>query len=85
MESITQAQLAFADGDRLEAHHCRFVSRLNTCPLNGGKRTFFERCHFESTDDAMCPTGVYLSCDFDFYGSMPFGHQMSTPIVPPSI
>ena len=81
MESITQAQLAFADGDRLEAHHCRFVSRLNTCPLNGGKRTFFERCHFESTDDAMCPTGVYLSCDFDFYGSMPFGHTAETGAV----
>lgn len=81
MESITQAQLAFADGDRLEARHCRFVSRLNTCPLNGGKRTFFERCHFESTDDAMCPTGVYLSCDFDFYGSMPFGHTGETGAV----
>ena len=81
MDAITQAQLAFADGDRLEAHNCRFVSRLNTCPLNGGKRTFFERCHFESTDDAMCPSGVYLSCNFDFYGSMPFGHTQETGAV----
>ncbi len=74
MDAITQAQLAFADGDRLEAHHCRFVSRLNTCPLNGGKRTLFESCHFESTDDALCSNGVYVQCDFDFYGTMPFGH-----------
>lgn len=74
MDAITQAQLAFADGDRLEAHNCRFISRLNTCPLNGGKRTLFENCHFESTDDALCSNGVYIHCDFDFYGTMPFGH-----------
>ncbi|MBP5277252.1 MAG: hypothetical protein J6Z18_01995, partial [Prevotella sp.] len=74
MDAITQAQLAFADGDRLEAHNCRFISRLNTCPLNGGKRTIFENCHFESTDDALCSNGVYVHCDFDFYGTMPFGH-----------
>ncbi len=74
MDAITQAQLAFADGDRLEAHNCWFISRLNTCPLNGGKRTLFENCHFESTDDALCSNGVYIHCDFDFYGTMPFGH-----------
>lgn len=72
MSSITQAQLAFADGDKLEAHNVRFISRLNTCPLNGGKRTLFERCYFESTDDALCGTGVYLNCVFTFYGSKPF-------------
>ena len=72
MSSITQAQLAFADGDRLEAHNVRFISRLNTCPLNGGRRTLFDRCYFESTDDALCGTGVYLNCGFTFYGSKPF-------------
>jgi len=30
MEAICQAQLAFADGDYLEARNCRFISRLNT-------------------------------------------------------
>ena len=72
MSSITQAQLAYADGDRLEAHNVRFISRLNTCPLNGGRRTLFDRCYFESTDDALCSTGVYLNCTFTFYGSKPF-------------
>ena len=72
MSSITQAQLAFADGDKLEAHNVRFISRLNTCPLNGGRRTLFNQCYFESTDDALCGTGVYLNCGFTFYGSKPF-------------
>jgi len=81
MDAITQAQLAFADGDRLEAHNCHFISRLNTCPLNGGKRTLFENCHFESTDDALCSNGVYVHCDFDFYGTMPFGHTNKTGAV----
>lgn len=81
MDAITQAQLAFSKGDYLEAHNCRFVSRLNTCPLNGGKRTIFTGCHFESTDDAMCSNGVYVDCDFDVYGTMPFGHTNQTGAV----
>ncbi|WP_300725540.1 hypothetical protein [uncultured Bacteroides sp.] len=72
MPAVTQAQLAFADGDKLEAHNVHFISRLNLCPLNGGKRTLFEKCYFECTDDALCGTGVYLDCDFVFYGSKPF-------------
>lgn len=72
MSAVTQAQLAFADGDKLEAHNVRFISRLNLCPLNGGKRTLFNNCYFESTDDALCGTGVYLNCTFTFYGSKPF-------------
>lgn len=72
MSAITQAQLAYCRGDHNEAHNVRFVSRLNLCPLNGGKRTLFDRCYFESTDDALCGTGVYLNCELSFYGSKPF-------------
>ena len=71
--AITQAQLAMMSGDRIMAEHCRFVSRLNLCPLLGGRRTFFYDCHFESTDDALTGSAVYLDCDFDFYSSKPFG------------
>lgn len=81
MPAVTQAQLAFADGDRLEAHDVRFISRLNLCPLNGGKRTLFDRCYFESTDDALCGTGVYLGCTFIFYGSKPFYSTSETGAV----
>lgn len=79
--AIVQAQLAFCFGDKIMARNTRFVSRLNTCPFVGGKRTFFDRCHFESTDDAMAPTGVYLNCTFDFYSSKPFGHTETTGAV----
>ena len=79
--AVTQAQLAFADGDRLEAHNVRFVSRLNTCPLNGGRRTLFERCYFESTDDALCGNGVYQDCTFMFYGSRPIYSTSGTGAV----
>ena len=72
MEAITQAQLAFADGDYLEARNCRFISRLNTCPLNGGRRTLFDHCYFESTDDALEGRAIYRHCRFTFYSSKPF-------------
>ena len=72
MEAITQAQLAFADGDYLEARNCRFISRLNTCPLNGGRRTLFDHCYFESTDDALEGKAIYRHCRFTFYSSKPF-------------
>lgn len=71
-DAITQAQLAFADGDFLTADNCRFISRLNTCPLNGGKRTIFTRCHFESTDDALEGRALYRQCEFVFHSSKPF-------------
>lgn len=79
--AIVQAQLAFCWGDKLVARNTRFVSRLNLCPFYGGKRTFFDHCHFESTDDALAPKGVYLNCDFEFYGSKPFGHTEGTGAV----
>ena len=72
MEAICQAQLAFADGDYLEARNCRFISRLNTSPLNGGRRTLFDHCYFESTDDALEGRAIYRHCHFTFYSSKPF-------------
>ncbi len=53
------------------ADNCSFVSRLNLTPPFAS-RTLYTNCHFESTDDSLFK-GVYLDCDFDFYGSMPFG------------
>jgi hypothetical protein len=70
--AIVQAQLISCDGDKIVARNTRFISRLNLCPFVGGKRVLFDRCHFESTDDALCATGVYLNCTFDFYSSKPF-------------
>jgi len=70
--AIVQAQLVFCDGDKLFARNTRFVSRLNLCPFIGGKRTLFDHCHFECTDDALNGTAVYLDCTFDFYSSKPF-------------
>lgn len=73
MESITQAQLIFAYGDKNEAHNCRFLSRLNLNPIFGAKRTLFDGCYFEMTDDSLCKSGVYLNCRFGFFSSFPFG------------
>jgi hypothetical protein len=70
--AIVQAQLVFCDGDKLFARNTRFVSRLNLCPFIGGKRTLFDRCHFESTDDALNGTAIYLNCTLDFYSGKPF-------------
>ncbi|MEJ2545285.1 MAG: hypothetical protein P8Y99_14550, partial [Calditrichaceae bacterium] len=70
--AIVQAQLIHCNGDRIVARNTRFISRLNLCPFVGGKRVLFDRCHFESTDDALCGSGVYLNCTFDFYSSKPF-------------
>ena len=70
--AIVQAQLIHCDGDKITARNTRFISRLNLCPFVGGKRVLFDRCHFESTDDALCGTAVYLNCSLDFYSSKPF-------------
>ncbi|MCX6236090.1 MAG: hypothetical protein NTY07_00805 [Bacteroidia bacterium] len=76
--AIVQAQLVFCDGDKLVARNARFVSRLNLCPFFGIKRTLFDHCHFECTDDALNPTAVYLNCTFDFYSGKPFGGTFAT-------
>lgn len=70
--AIVQAQLIHCDGDKIIARNTRFISRLNLCPFVGGKRVLFDNCHFESTDDALCGTAVYLNCSLDFYSSKPF-------------
>lgn len=70
-DAITQAQLAIQHGEKLYAKNCRFVSRLNLCPVCGAERALYVDCHFESTDDALNGDAVYLNCDFDFYGSRP--------------
>lgn len=70
--AITQAHVAYCRGDRVVARNVRFISRLNMNPLNGARRILFDRCHMECTDDALTGNGVYLHCDFDFYGQKPF-------------
>lgn len=79
--AIVQAQLIFCNGNKIVARNTRFVSRLNLCPFLGSKRTLFDRCHFESTDDALNGTAVYLNCTFDFYASKPFGGTRGTGAV----
>jgi hypothetical protein len=79
--AIVQAQLIHCNGDKIVARNTHFVSRLNLCPFVGGKRILFDRCHFESTDDALSGTGVYLNCTFEFYSSMPFYRTTGTGVV----
>ena len=80
-EAIVQAQLIHCNGDKIVARNTHFISRLNLCPFVGGERVFFDRCHFESTDDALCGTGVYKDCTLEFYSSKPFYHTTGTGAV----
>lgn len=80
-ESVTQAQLAFQEGEKLCADNCRFVSRLNLVPVCGAKRALYRNCHFESTDDALNGNAVYVGCDFDFYGNRPIYQATGTGAV----
>ncbi len=79
--AIVQAQLVFTYGDKIFARNTHFVSRLNLCPFVGGLRTLFDGCHFESTDDALASTAVYLNSTFDIYSSKPFYHTTGTGAV----
>lgn len=79
--AIVQAQLIQCDGDKVFARNSRFISRLNLAPFWGAKRVLFDRCHFESTDDALNGTAVYLNCTFDIYSSKPFYHTTGTGAV----
>ncbi|WP_187264639.1 PemB family protein [Pontibacter beigongshangensis] len=79
--AIVQAQLIHCNGDKIVARNTRFISRLNLNPFVGGKRVLFDRCHFESTDDALCGTGVYLNSTLDIYSSKPFYHTTGTGAV----
>ena len=79
--AIVQAQLIFSDGDKVVARNTNFISRLNLSPFWGSKRTLFDHCHFESTDDALNGSAVYLNCTLDFHSSKPFGHTVGTGAV----
>lgn len=79
--AIVQAQLVFSNGDKIVARNTHFISRLNLGPFWGSKRTLFESCHFELTDDALNGTAVYLNCTFDFYSSKPFYRTNGTGAV----
>jgi hypothetical protein len=79
--AIVQAQLIHCDGDKIVARNTRFISRLNLCPFTFGKRVLFDGCHFESTDDALNGTAVYLNCTFDFHSSKPFYRTVGTGAV----
>ena len=79
--AIVQAQLIHCNGDKIVARNTNFISRLNLCPFVGAKRALFDRCHFESTDDALCGTAVYLNSTFDFYSSKPFYRTIGTGAV----
>ncbi len=76
--AIVQAQLIHCNGDKIVARNTRFISRLNLCNFVGAKRILFDRCHMECTDDALCGTGVYLNCTFNFFSSKPFYNTVST-------
>lgn len=72
-DAIVQAQIGICrDTDRLFARNCRFLSRLNLCPFVGAKRSLFEDCYFECTDDALAGSAIYLGCQFTFFSSKPF-------------
>ncbi len=81
MEAITQAQLILCNSDKVYARNCSFVSRLNSCPFVGSRRAYFENCHFECTDDALCGSAVYNHCDLDFYSTKPFWSTNGTGAV----
>lgn len=83
-DNITQAQLIHykydengknVNCDKAYAENVNFISRLNLAPMaiQKGMRALYVNCHFESTDDALNSYGVYLNCDFEFYGTKPFG------------
>jgi len=71
--SIVQAQVGICQGtDKLFAENCRFVSRLNLCPFVGARRSLYDRCGFECTDDALSGSGLYYRCTFSFFSTKPF-------------
>ncbi|MDE6480247.1 MAG: hypothetical protein K2L45_08245 [Muribaculaceae bacterium] len=72
-DAIVQAQIGICDGtDRLFAQNCRFISRLNLCPFVGARRSLYDNCYFECTDDALSGSAIYLDCRFTFFSSKPF-------------
>ncbi len=81
-DAIVQAQIGICDGtDRLFAQNCRFISRLNLCPFVGARRSLYDNCYFECTDDALSGSAVYLDCRFTFFSSKPFYSTAETGAV----
>lgn len=66
MSAITQAHVAYCHGDKIVADNVHFISRLNMNPLNGAKRILFNKCHMESTDDALTEQGFIWIVHFIF-------------------
>jgi len=78
-DAIVQAQVGICtDTDRLFARNCRFISRLNLCPLVGARRSLYDNCYFECTDDALSGSAIYLGCRFTFHSGKPFYSTAST-------
>ncbi len=78
-DAIVQAQIGICtDTDKLLARNCRFISRLNLCPLVGARRSLYDNCYFECTDDALTGSAVYLGCRFTFHSGKPFYSTPST-------
>ena len=72
-DAIVQAQIGICKNtERLSAENCRFISRLNLCPFVGARRSLFDNCYFECTDDALSGSAVYKDCRFTFFSSKPF-------------
>lgn len=72
-DAIVQAQVGICNStDKLYAKNCQFLSRLNLCPFVGARRSLYENCYFESTDDALSGSAIYLDCKFLFCSSKPF-------------
>lgn len=81
-DAIVQAQIGICEGtDRFLAQNCRFLSRLNLCPFVGGRRSLYNKCYFECTDDALTGSAVYLDCGFTFFSSKPFYSTAETGAV----
>ncbi|MDE6560293.1 MAG: hypothetical protein K2K75_02810, partial [Muribaculaceae bacterium] len=81
-DAIVQAQIGICDGtDRLYAENCRFISRLNLCPFIGARRSLYDNCYFECTDDALSGSAIYLDCRFTFFSSKPFYSTAETGAV----
>lgn len=81
-DAIVQAQIGICDGtDRLYAENCRFISRLNLCPFVGARRSLYDNCYFECTDDALSGSAIYLDCRFTFFSSKPFYSTAETGAV----
>ena len=81
-DAIVQAQIGICEWtDKLFAQNCRFISRLNLCPFVGARRSLYDNCYFECTDDALSGSAIYLDCRFTFFSSKPFYSTVETGAV----